>query len=62
MPNSYEVLKIVSGESIPEGPDGDIGEQTKAVLCSEFVPSETTWYAYNSSDDTQDYFICLHAN
>jgi hypothetical protein len=60
--NSYKVLKVVSGESIPENPDGKFGDETKAVVCKDFDQAKTTWYALNSGDDTKDFFVCLDPN
>jgi hypothetical protein len=58
---SYEVLKITAGESIPEGPNGKFdADHTGATVCAG--TGYTAWYAWDSTEDKNDYFFCLSAN
>lgn len=58
---SFRVVKIASGESIPKGPDGKFDrDHTSAAVCAG--TDSTAWYAWDSTDDKQDYFFCLTVN
>jgi hypothetical protein len=60
-PKSFTVVKIASGESIPEGPDGTFDrDHTSAAVCAG--TNSTAWYAWDSTDDKRDYFFCLSVN
>jgi hypothetical protein len=60
-PKSFRVVKIASGASIPEGPDGKFDrDHTSAAVCAG--TNSTAWYAWDSSDDKNDYFFCLTVN
>jgi hypothetical protein len=61
-PKSYKVVKIASGESIPEGPDGQFGEQTWDLVCAGTNPTRKVWFGWDSSDDKNDFFFCLTIN
>jgi hypothetical protein len=60
-PGSYKVIKIASGEAIPEAPDGKFDrDHTSAAVCAG--TNSTAWYGWDSSDDKKDYFFCLTKN
>jgi hypothetical protein len=60
-PNSYTVLDIFSGESIPKAPDHTFTRDvTYKALCKS--PPANSWYAWDDSDDTKDYFYCMKKN
>jgi hypothetical protein len=57
-PNSYTVLKIKQGPGIPVGPDGKFSDTATAKpLCSG--TGYDSWFGWDSSDDSQDYFFCM---
>ncbi len=59
---SYKILKIASGESIPEGPNGSFGETTWDQVCAGTNPARKVWFGWDSSDDKNDFFFCLSNN
>ena len=57
---SYKVLKIASGASIPEGPNGKFDrDHTSVAVCAN--TDYKAWYAWDSEDNNKDYFFCLSA-
>jgi hypothetical protein len=59
-PGSYKVLKIASGASIPEAPNGKFDrDHTSVAVCAG--TDYRAWYAWDSEDNNKDYFFCLSA-
>jgi hypothetical protein len=60
-PKSFKVVKIASGDSIPEGPDGKFDrDHTSAAVCAG--TNSTAWYGWDSNNNDNDYFFCLTVN
>ncbi len=60
-PKSYKIIKINSGELIPEGPAGTFDDTVTAPAMCAGTGYEA-FYGWDSSDDKQDYFFCLTIN
>jgi hypothetical protein len=61
LPKSYKVIKVTSGEQIPEGPRGTFdGTVTAPAMCAG--TGYEAFFAWDSSNDAKDYFFCLTTN
>lgn len=58
---SYEVIKIVAGEQIPEGPQGTFDKDNTAPAMCDGTGYEA-YYGWDSSNDKNDFFFCLTNN
>lgn len=58
---SYKVLKVLTGESIVEGPGDKFDRDTTSVAaCTD--TAYKSWYGYqDATDDTLDVFFCMSA-
>jgi len=57
---ALRVLKIEHGEQILENSAGKFDRPTTAdPICTGVTGWDQSWFAWNSTDDTQDYFYCL---
>ena len=59
--DSYKVIKIKVGEEIPEGPRGTFDKDVTAPEVCKGTGYEA-YFAWDSTDDTRDYFFCLTTN
>jgi hypothetical protein len=59
--DSYKVIKIMVGEQIPEGPLGTFDKDVTAPRVCKDTGYEA-YFAWDSTDDTRDYFFCLTTN
>ena len=58
-PGSYKILKVLTGEDIPEGPEGTFDRDTTSVQSCKDTGYKS-WYGYqDASDDTKDVFFCM---
>jgi hypothetical protein len=58
---SYTVIKVTSGEQIPEGATGSFDEVVTAPAMCAGTGYEA-FYGWDSRDDTKDFFFCLTIN
>jgi len=59
--DSYKVIKILAGEQIPEGPQGTFDkDHTAPEVCKN--TGYEAYFAWDSTDDSRDYFFCLTTN
>jgi len=60
-PDSFKVIKVVTGSSIPEGAADKFDGTTSLAECGD-TPSQN-WYGYQDDrDDSKDVFLCLTHN
>jgi hypothetical protein len=56
--NTYKVLRVVTGASIPEGPRDVFDDTTSLAECAN--TNSNNWYGYQDDhDDNKDIFLCL---
>jgi hypothetical protein len=60
-PNSYKIVKIARGSSIPLGPGGTFDtDTTSAAVCAGI--QFDTWYGYQVDDPNLNVFFCMTDN
>ncbi|HEY7223353.1 MAG TPA: hypothetical protein VH561_07070 [Micromonosporaceae bacterium] len=58
--NSYAVVKIDHGAQLPEDPvTGGLDDATADAVCKGTPPWDGAWAAWDSDNDSLDYFYCL---
>ncbi len=57
---AMKVLKIQSGEGIPENADKHFDNDTATAICKGVAGwDEGSWFGWNSTNNALDYFFCL---
>lgn len=56
-PDSYRIVRSITGPSIPESAGGGFDAGTARVVCDGV--NHDTWYGLNALDDELDVFLCL---
>jgi hypothetical protein len=57
--DAHVVLKVAKGESIPENGAGDFDDATADAVCLGTENWDTSYAAWQATNDANDHFYCL---